>query len=110
MERRVKERDLAEFGLELSVNLIESNTKTGELFASRMGDKNLSHAIPIYCPRRFENATSATFLPAPLIFPKCYDDVQGKTNNKLYKNPEKAKNIPNFVSRFHFNPILFKVK
>lgn len=59
--------DLAEFGLEGSVNLIEGTTKRGELFASLIGDQKLAHALPVDFPGGFESHIG-NFLPGAAHF------------------------------------------
>lgn len=46
--------NLAELGLELSVNLIESTTEVRELSSSLIGHKDLRHPFPINRPWSFE--------------------------------------------------------
>lgn len=59
--------DLAELCLEGSVNLIEGTTKSGELFASLIGDQKLGHALPVDVPGGFESYIS-NFLPGAAHF------------------------------------------
>ena len=48
MLKPVREREyLTELSGELMIDLVESATKRGELLASLVGDKELSHAFPI---------------------------------------------------------------
>lgn len=46
--------DLAELGLERWVDLVEGAAKSGELFASLVGDQKLCHPLPVYGPRRLQ--------------------------------------------------------
>lgn len=53
-KRREKDKNLTELGLKLRVDLVKSAAKSEELFASFLGDKELSHAFPINVLRCFE--------------------------------------------------------
>lgn len=51
---RVWNLNLAELGREGSVDLVKSATKSGEFFASLIGDEKLCHPFPVNVFRSFE--------------------------------------------------------